>query len=60
MSKLNSEYHRNANPGLAGLTVEELNAKRIHLVGLMQDDRRSMQAIDAWLDLKEPALEATR
>jgi hypothetical protein len=50
---IDAEYHRKANMGLANLSVKELNAKRNHIVGLMQDDRRTLQAIDAWLDLKD-------
>jgi hypothetical protein len=50
---IDAEYHRKANMGLAKLSVKELYAKRNHTVGLMQDDRRTLQAIDAWLDIKD-------
>jgi hypothetical protein len=48
-------WRRRANMGLANLSVDQLNAKRNHIVGLMKDNRRSLQAIDAWLDLKAAA-----
>jgi hypothetical protein len=53
---IDAEYHRKANMGLAKLSVKELNAKRNHIVGLMQDDRRTLQAVDAWLEVKDIAL----
>jgi hypothetical protein len=54
--EIDAEYHRKANMVLAKLSVKELNAKRNHIVGLMQDDRRTLQAVDAWLEVKDIAL----
>jgi hypothetical protein len=51
--KIDAEYHRKANMGFAKLSVKELNAKRNHIVGLMRDDRRTLQAVDAWLEVKD-------
>jgi hypothetical protein len=48
---MDAEYHRKANMSLGKLSVKELTDKRNYIVGLMQDDRRTLQAIDAWLDL---------